>query len=127
MIINANRMNAIGLLIKSIGLFTFIIEVRSLPSIISPKTIPKMIGTIGKSNRFKINPKIPKPAATAQSVKLLRRLYTPTKLKIRILIPKNRLGISITFNKEFVENNKNIKTRTFNIKSEIYRAITKSR
>ena len=33
----------------------------------------------------------------------------------------------ITFNKEFVENNKNIKTRMFNIKSEMYRAITKSR
>ena len=73
-IINVNKISAIGLLIKSIGFLTFIIEVLSFPSIISPNTIPKIIGTIGKSTLLRINPKTPKPAATAQSVKLLRKL-----------------------------------------------------
>ena len=70
----ANRIKAIGRLIKSIGVLTLIMDVRSLPSIISPNTIPNIMGTMGKSKRLKINPKIPQAAATAQSVKLLRRL-----------------------------------------------------
>ena len=65
-------MNEIGLSMKSSGFFTRFIDVRSFVSMICPKTIPRMIGTMGKFSLLKINPTTPKAAATAQSVAELR-------------------------------------------------------
>lgn len=62
-----------GLSIKSNGVFTRAMAARNLTSIIPPKTMPKIMGTIGKDRRFKINPNTPKAAAIAQSVAELRR------------------------------------------------------
>ena len=53
-------------------------------SMIPPNTIPKMVGTIGRFNRFEINPNTSKSAAMAQSAIEFRREYTPTKLNRNI-------------------------------------------
>tara|TARA_B100000768_G_C11284169_1_gene380842 strand:+ start:2096 stop:2317 length:222 start_codon:yes stop_codon:yes gene_type:complete len=66
------------------GVVTRGIEERSLTSMIPPNTIPKMVGTIGRFNRFEINPNTSKSAAMAQSAIEFRREYTPTKLNRNI-------------------------------------------
>ena len=67
-------MKAIGRLIKSIGLSTRIIEVRSFTSIIPPRTMPNIIGTIGRLSLLRMKPSKPKKPAIAQSIELLRKL-----------------------------------------------------
>ena len=51
-----NRMKAIGLSMKSNGVFTRIIEVRSLDSMMPPSTMPSMMGAIGRFNLFRMKP-----------------------------------------------------------------------
>ena len=69
---------------------------RSLTSMMPPRTMPRMIGTMGRFSRLRIRPKTPNPAAMAQSVMELRREYTPTKPRRRMVAPIRRDGTSMT-------------------------------
>jgi len=82
-----------GRLMKSSGVSTRAKLARNFSSMICPKTIPKMIGTIGSCKRFRMKPSIPNTAQTAQSMIELRSEYTPINDSIKIQIPKNRPGI----------------------------------
>ena len=68
-----NRMKATGRSMKSQGVFTLAIAARSLTSMIPPRTMPRMIGTMGRDRRLRMNPKSPKPAANMQSLAELRK------------------------------------------------------
>ena len=112
-----NRINAIGRSMKSSGSFTRAIPARSFTSIIPPNTIPSIMGTTGRLRRFKAKPVTPKSAAMMQSVIEFLSEYTPTKLRVRMIAPKKRLGIFTTFMMLFVAKIRKTKTSTFRIKS----------
>ena len=77
--------------------FIWLAPAVNLSIIIEPKTIPRTIGTKGQSNRRKMNPRQPNPAANAQSTKLFRIEKIPINDRMIIKAPRNRFGIKITF------------------------------
>ncbi len=69
---NTNSAIAMGRSMKSKGVFTRAMAMRSFASMIPPNTIPMMIGTIGRLRRLRMNPNSPNAAAIRQSVAELR-------------------------------------------------------
>ena len=69
---NRNSAIAMGRSMKSKGVLTRAMAMRSLASMMPPSTMPMMIGTMGRLRRYRMNPNNPNPAAIRQSVAELR-------------------------------------------------------